>query len=687
MAHVLRDKKQVQPPVQQRPAKPNQTSETRANPTATAAPESAQQVLQLQQALGNRAVQRLIGHAKPTAAIGPEGGPVDAQVQEGIDQARGRGQAVDPGVSAQVGQTLGADLSRVRVHTDARADTLNRSLTAQAFTTGSDIFFSQGTYDPGSASGRELLGHELTHVVQQGAANGAGKSNSVQTKLRVGPASDRYEQEAEQTASHLGGGQMTAQRAGAASPTIQRLFGKKKKQAKPDKANETFEETGTAPNSAIFIVKAAVKTGTKTRGAMSWSDLLGGGSGHSWLSLSLGPAFADVNALHDNAEDGDIITGVMDGATRAELDGSRESTIGFYPNATRPTRKKQMAKQLFADLPGKIIEPEQASFKGQERGSKGYAVTDSTQAVMLLNFINAHRNHPYNVFKYNCTDFVVKALQQLGYSLGNTSNAAGITTPALVYKHIYLKSELGDKTASTTALTNKRNAQGKTYDAKHVNKKTQKKLNKEKAKRAPLEAAKAKAMLESRVVAKYTAPDFIGMDKGMMRPGSEFGVTGKIQGDFGEVVMGGAIGWVHLMSFEQKMGHPYPGAEPSVDDPTEESQDMPIPDEQVNDVMNNVEEVEPNPQADAPEQQDLREPEPTPQPQDQGPQLPPSRTVLTLKADVTVLDKMQPPGEHVIPAGTTIQVLDPREGRIEFDSTQRFYGRVTANIADFLAAI
>jgi hypothetical protein len=53
------------------------------------------------------------------------------------------------------------------VHTDARSDALNRALEARAFTTGQDIFFRSGEYDPGSAAGQALLAHELAHVVQQ----------------------------------------------------------------------------------------------------------------------------------------------------------------------------------------------------------------------------------------------------------------------------------------------------------------------------------------------------------------------------------------------------------------------------------------------------------------------------------------------------------------------------------------
>ena len=60
----------------------------------------------------------------------------------------------------------GADFSGVRVHTGDRAAELNRSVRAEAFTTGDDIFFSGGV-DGSSSAGRELLAHELTHVVQQ----------------------------------------------------------------------------------------------------------------------------------------------------------------------------------------------------------------------------------------------------------------------------------------------------------------------------------------------------------------------------------------------------------------------------------------------------------------------------------------------------------------------------------------
>jgi len=55
----------------------------------------------------------------------------------------------------------------VRVHIDNESVQLNRKLNAEAFTLGRDIYFGVGRYSPYTSSGRKILAHELTHVVQQ----------------------------------------------------------------------------------------------------------------------------------------------------------------------------------------------------------------------------------------------------------------------------------------------------------------------------------------------------------------------------------------------------------------------------------------------------------------------------------------------------------------------------------------
>jgi hypothetical protein len=58
---------------------------------------------------------------------------------------------------------FGADFSDVRVHVGPEAS----SIGALAFTIGTDLYFAPGQYEPHSPRGQELIGHELTHVVQQ----------------------------------------------------------------------------------------------------------------------------------------------------------------------------------------------------------------------------------------------------------------------------------------------------------------------------------------------------------------------------------------------------------------------------------------------------------------------------------------------------------------------------------------
>ncbi|MEP0757729.1 DUF4157 domain-containing protein [Coleofasciculus sp. FACHB-T130] len=92
-------------------------------------------------------------------------------LESSIQQAKGGGQSLSDNIREPMEQAFGADFSGVKVHTDAQSDQMNQSIQAKAFTTGQDVFFRQGAYDPGSRGGQELLAHELTHVVQQNTQN------------------------------------------------------------------------------------------------------------------------------------------------------------------------------------------------------------------------------------------------------------------------------------------------------------------------------------------------------------------------------------------------------------------------------------------------------------------------------------------------------------------------------------
>jgi Domain of unknown function (DUF4157) len=77
------------------------------------------------------------------------------------------GQPLDDPTRAFMEPRFGHDFSRVRVHTDSRAEESARVVNALAYTLGQDVVFGEGQYAPQSNEGRQLLAHELTHVVQQ----------------------------------------------------------------------------------------------------------------------------------------------------------------------------------------------------------------------------------------------------------------------------------------------------------------------------------------------------------------------------------------------------------------------------------------------------------------------------------------------------------------------------------------
>ncbi|MHC5827125.1 MAG: eCIS core domain-containing protein, partial [Nostoc sp.] len=100
-------------------------------------------------------------------------------IEASIQTARGKGQALPENLQQPLEQAFNADFSQVRIHTDSQASQLNQSLEAKALTTGKDIFFRQGEFNPGNRGGQELIAHELTHVVQQ---NGGAMPQVVQRK-------------------------------------------------------------------------------------------------------------------------------------------------------------------------------------------------------------------------------------------------------------------------------------------------------------------------------------------------------------------------------------------------------------------------------------------------------------------------------------------------------------------------
>jgi hypothetical protein len=144
-------------------------------------------------AVGNKGFARTVARMRDGEGILP-GGVVHPDVEAAIAAAaRGSGAPAERTIASEVGAALGDSLSDVRIHTGEGAAALARSVSARAFTVGSDIFFGSGEYRPATPAGRELLTHELVHVVQQRGAPRSGP-------LKVSEPGDAMEREAEDVA-------------------------------------------------------------------------------------------------------------------------------------------------------------------------------------------------------------------------------------------------------------------------------------------------------------------------------------------------------------------------------------------------------------------------------------------------------------------------------------------------------
>ena len=114
------------------------------------------------------------------------------------DVLRSPGAPLDTATRGFYESRFNHDFSGVRVHTDGRAAASARAVDSYAYTVGNHVVFGSAQFSPSSNAGRELLAHELTHVVQQ-----SGAPASMQSRLKVGAAGDASEHEADRVAAQV----------------------------------------------------------------------------------------------------------------------------------------------------------------------------------------------------------------------------------------------------------------------------------------------------------------------------------------------------------------------------------------------------------------------------------------------------------------------------------------------------
>ena len=95
-----------------------------------------------------------------------------AGVRTPINPMQGAGEPLPDSERAFFEPRFGHDFAQVRMHTNDSAARAAKAIHARAFTYGNHVFFGAGDYSPNTATGRHLIAHELTHVVQQQAGPG-----------------------------------------------------------------------------------------------------------------------------------------------------------------------------------------------------------------------------------------------------------------------------------------------------------------------------------------------------------------------------------------------------------------------------------------------------------------------------------------------------------------------------------
>jgi hypothetical protein len=141
------------------------------------------------------------------------------------------GSALPTTLQRKFEDSLGTDLSSVRIHDGASSADAAHSVGARAYTVGNDIHFAAGEYDPGSDAGQHLLAHEVAHTVQQ-----RGGSPTRQNKLEVSTPYDAAEHEADRAADAMVSGQAAS--IGTSAGGVHRQEQGKKDDKKDDKADD-----------------------------------------------------------------------------------------------------------------------------------------------------------------------------------------------------------------------------------------------------------------------------------------------------------------------------------------------------------------------------------------------------------------------------------------------------------------
>ncbi|MBE9257573.1 DUF4157 domain-containing protein [Dolichospermum sp. LEGE 00246] len=326
---------------------------------------------------------------------GQGGMAATSDLETSINQARGGGQPLGDNIRKPMEQAFGADFGGVKVHTDSRSDQLNQSIQARAFTTGQDVFFRQGEYNPGSRGGQELLAHELTHVVQQ--SGGVVQRDLLQ--MRSGPG---------------------------------------------------------GPPAPVAKLKLHADTETNNRSDLSFKELQNAQVGHSWVSLEYTDRKKIPKSIGQPTQgllkSGSTAFGFWPLVTRASdftTEEQQRIDHGQTPGAgaSNNPAHRGFSMNPLKNVPGRVEEPDTAH---TPKGTKEYDLTQA-QVGSLISYVNSKRSANYNLYTFNCTTFAVESIRSAG-QVAPSGSSWGICLPNALYKDLYQMKKRGDKSVTVAPL-------------------------------------------------------------------------------------------------------------------------------------------------------------------------------------------------------------------------------------------
>lgn len=312
------------------------------------------------------------------------GGPTPtADIEGRLTASKGQGHPLPEATRTDMEVSFGVDFGQVRIHTGSTAVDMSKSLHAQAFTHGSDIYFNEGKYNPATREGKTLLAHELTHTVQQGAA----VRRKPDLAAHPAPHIQREEVEVDDPQRELALSDKAAkdaidpgpaQRTRAVAVEVQAQTAKKAQSKHAKKKGSGGQKAGKKPGGASAATKKA-----KAAALAAKEDAFKETLGTVGKDLSDGSAFACAKAdektgdlavneqTHDNADqkqqqtDGAVVPPAQEGQAMGNTEQVAGLDAAAPPQPDKEAAKQAMTEAMTEAMPKSIEEVNEFESQGK----------------------------------------------------------------------------------------------------------------------------------------------------------------------------------------------------------------------------------------------------------------------------------------------------------------------------------